>query len=357
MLRVITSILLLLPLGLSEGQAFAETRAVDVVYPIVDERGRQLRLVGTVESDQHAEVASEQSGVVAEIFVEVGDIVVKGASLLRLDSSLAELSAAESRSRVNAAQVALAEAKRRLQEAESLSETQGVAVTTVEERRAQVALADAALAQEMATLAYRQKLVDKHTVRAPFSGVVEHREVALGEWLGQPSAPLRLVGNQVLRVRIQIPQEYYFYLDGGQAHAVSIRHDKLSAPLSGLHIDRFVAVSQQGSRSMPALIHLPAGSRLIPGMSVDVTLNLADAGTSSAWVPVGALKVHPDGGNSVIAVVDGKAKRQMVRVLERRNDAVLLENVAAAQALVASGVELIKDGMPLQIASTQEFAL
>ncbi|NIB42549.1 efflux RND transporter periplasmic adaptor subunit [Pseudomaricurvus alkylphenolicus] len=330
---------------------------VEVVYPQLERRGPSLRLVGTVEAVQHAQLASEQPGRVDHIYVEVGDTVKRGQPLLRLDDSLAKLTAAETASRVEAAKIAVAEARRLLQEVEPLSERQVIAATVVQERRAQLASATATLAQEQATLAYRRKIVDKHTLMAPFAGLVEDRAVSVGEWLTPQSVPFRLVSSDTLRVRIHIPQEYYFSLRHSPDPDVAVHHDKLASPLIGLAIDRLVPVSQQTTRSMPALINLPPASPLVPGMSAEVVITLGADNNNNVWVPVSALKIHPDGGNSLITVVDGKAKRLKVSIVENRNHVALVTGIPQGAPVVSTGVELIKDGMALRITHTREFEL
>lgn len=329
--------------------------AVDVVLPVVEKRQETLRLVGTVEAIQHAQLTSEQAGRIEAIAVEAGDQVTKGQLLLQLDDSLAKLSAAETASRVDAASVALAEAKRLLAEVEALQQRKVVAATLVDERRAQLAAATATLAQEKATLAFRQRVVEKHSLRAPFAGLVEHRAVSVGEWLGLQSVAFRLVSNDALRVRVHIPQEYYFALQRGakdnSSPNVTITHDQLPQAITGLKINRLVAVSQQSTRAMPALIDLPTGSALAPGMAADVIIELS-ATNHQVWVPLGAVKLHPDGGSSVIAVIDDRATRINVDITERDASRALVAGLQADIPIVASGVELIRDGMALSINST-----
>lgn len=228
---------------------YADTATeVTVVHPLTELRGSALRLVGTVEAVQHAQLASEQSGRVDKIFVDVGDEVEKDQALLRLDDSLAKLAVAETASKVDAAAIELAEAKRLLKEVESLSQRQVIAATLVDERRARVASAAATVTQEQAILSYRKKIVEKHTLKAPFAGLVEHRSVSLGEWLSVQSVPFRLVSNDNFRVRVHIPQEYYFSLRQSSSPTVTVHHERLPSALEGLTINRLIAVSQQGAR-------------------------------------------------------------------------------------------------------------
>lgn len=351
----ITRLFLAAPLLLTAAAFAAEPTPVDIVKPKVEANSLRLALLGSVEAEQQAQLATEQSGRVERIAVEAGDRVKAGQVLLQLEDSLARYQAAESAARVELAKVAVAEAKRLLDEVESLSKRQVAAATLVEERKAQLASAKASLQQEQATLAYRQKLVEKHTLKAPFDGLVERRSVSLGEWLSPSSTPFSLIGEANYRVRFHLPQEYFFELKNNAQTQVSIQHDKLPNTLQGLRIDRLIGVSQAGSRSMPALINLPANSGLQPGMSANVLIALSQANNNRAWVPTTAIKIHPDGGHSLIGVEQGKAVRLQVRLIRSQGESSLVEGVPASAQIVANGVELIQAGASLSINSSAEY--
>ena len=196
----------------------AQTTAVDVFYPKPSTAYKTLKLTGTVEAAQNADLASLQAGVIEQLFVEVGDKVSKGQKLLALDATLAKLTLAETKASVDSSKVSLAEAKRLYQEVLALSKQQVVAQTLINERKAAVAAANAELARQTASLARQTELVNRHTLYAPFAGVIASRNADLGEWVTQQTSVFNLVEQDKLRLALAVPQEYYQYLNHDQGH-------------------------------------------------------------------------------------------------------------------------------------------
>lgn len=144
--------------------------------PFVAER--QRRIAATLEPWRKAAIPAEESGRVSRVFVEAGDSVTKGQPLIQLDSTFAQLAASQ-------AQARLEEARRLFQETERLRASRAVAETAYQAQAAAVRLAELALAEA------RERL-ERHTVRAPFDGKIVRRLVEEGEAITtfQPVAEL-----------------------------------------------------------------------------------------------------------------------------------------------------------------------
>ncbi|MBO9491158.1 efflux RND transporter periplasmic adaptor subunit [Endozoicomonas sp. G2_1] len=350
----------------------AHTTAVDVFYPKPSTAFKTLKLTGTVEAAQNADLASLQAGVIEQLFVEVGDKVSKGQKLLALDATLAKLTLAETKASVDSSKVSLAEAKRLYQEVLALSKQQVVAQTLINERKAAVAAANAELARQTASLARQTELVNRHTLYAPFAGIIASRNADLGEWVTQQTSVFNLVEQDKLRLALAVPQEYYQYLthDQGQnteqaSVSALITPDFNGATSFTRTVSRLVAVSNQQSRTL--LVHIDLSgeqqeqtSALVPGMSATAELQFSlnqQNQTPVIWLPEQALKQHPDGGSSVFAVVNNQAKRFIVNVLEKREQQIAVTGAPAEHAYVTSGIALLRDGQALTIKSSNTATL
>ena len=71
--------------------------------------------------------------------------------------------------------------------------TRETAETVVRDLAAEVAEDEAALQQAKANSGYRKGILDRHQLRAPFSGVISSRTVDLGQWVTPGQAVLGLV--------------------------------------------------------------------------------------------------------------------------------------------------------------------
>lgn len=339
----------LLVLGITSScAALAAPVDVSVTYPSPTKHYQTLLLTGTVESDQDALLAPLESGLVATLHVEVGDQVERGQALLTLDNKLALLAERQAMADHKAAEVALADAKRLFQETEALSKQQLAAKTLREQRMTEVASAEAELARQEANLDLRREILNRHVLNAPFAGVVYQRSVDVGEWITPATGVLSLVSYQNRRLSIQVPQEYYGLLTQLNS-AIKVLPGSRNQSIVMGKLERIVGVSNSQSRTFTAHVALPSEADLLIGMSAQAQINLPDTEQTAFWLPVSTIKQHPDGGASIFAAVNNRAKRILIDIIERRGDAVLVTNAEAGQAYVSSGVELITDNTELKI--------
>lgn len=147
---------------------------------------RRRSFAARAEPWTQATLAPEVGGTVVRIGGEVGARVDVGAELLRLDDAVARAAA-------EGAQIQAAEAARRQREVEQLVRTDVVATTDVAALSAAAATA-AREAERAATL------LDRHRLRAPFSGTVQARHVDVGDYLNAGEQAFELVEVSRLRV-------------------------------------------------------------------------------------------------------------------------------------------------------------
>lgn len=163
---------------------------------------RVLDASGYITARRIATVSSEISGRIVEIRVEEGMIVQQGQVLARLDDAVARVNLQLEQSRVKALQaqvesieVNLAEAKRVLSRSRELRDRSLVSEATVTSNEASVDALAANLRNAEANIGVsrlqikrQQELLDDHTVRAPFAGVVTVKNAQMGEIVSPGSA-------------------------------------------------------------------------------------------------------------------------------------------------------------------------
>ena len=320
---------------------------VDVVYPNQTQSNLNLMLTGTIEAKQRAQLAPLEAGRVKQLAVEIGDIVTTGQTLLTLDSKLAELEVQGAKASLKAAQVNLNEANRLYQEVLLLSKQQVVAQTLISERAALLANSEAQLANAQATLSLRQELLNRHTLKAPFTGVIAQRNVDLGEWITQQTSVFTLVAQDDLRLTISIPQQYYISLAKQPNVSVTVLPDSSDNRSFSAVLSRFVPVSDPITRTFMAQIDLPKETYLVAGMSARAQISLPNTSQSTFMLPRSAIKQHPDGGSSVFIVENGMAKRIITSYVQMPEDQVEISHHPVDLPYIVTGVELLKDGTPV----------
>ena len=178
----------------------AETKPVPAVK--TSSSDKVLNAAGYITARRIATVSAQTLGLITEVYVEEGMVVEKGQVLAELDSAIpqANLRFAEAQVRASETRVAsiranLEEAKRVLSRREDLVKNEFSSVAQVTSAQANVASLEANLATALADIevsrveAQRQReLLDDHTIRAPFAGVVTVKNAQTGEIVAPSSA-------------------------------------------------------------------------------------------------------------------------------------------------------------------------
>jgi HlyD family secretion protein len=157
---------------------------------------------GYVVARRKATVAAEITGKVVEVRVDEGMLVSEGQVLARLDSVLAERDLALAQARARAAEAAAAAIAADLRDAEriftrvqNLSQRNVASQADLTKAEARVGVLRAQLQQTQAQIESARldaqrtaDVLEKHQIRAPFSGVVVDRNAQPGEMISPMSA-------------------------------------------------------------------------------------------------------------------------------------------------------------------------
>ena len=211
---------------------------------------------GTVTSPQSAILSPSIGGLVEKTLVDAGDRVDKGSILVTLDDELARLTLERSAAEKTQARIALDDAKRRLAEAEKVGPQRGIAETEIKSLRAEVTRNGAALEASVAAARQQEAVLQRHEIRAPFTGVVSERLAQVGEWVSPGDGLVVLVATEGLRFDFRVPQTYYARLDDDTQ--VDLTLDAVPDEVVPGRIQSIVPVKDPGARTflLLSLIHI-----------------------------------------------------------------------------------------------------
>lgn len=331
-----------------------ELPSVGVTTAGTDTVIREVALTGSLSSPRRAELTPEVGGRVTEVLAEAGDVVATGDVLLRLDDELGRIELRQAEASEREAQANLADARRRLGEADDLAARNTIGRSELEARRAEVRQLEAVLARREAEREFRAETLERHTLAAPFAGVINRRLIDIGERADPDAAVFELVAIERLRLDLAVPQQYYGAVTTDTA--VHIRVDaRPDAPIDR-HIDTVIPVSDSSSRTFRARVELDNDDgRLTPGMSARATLRM-DTGRTGVVIPRDALLRYPD-GRTVVWVTEGDGDTRRVREqpvtlgLAFDGRLVVREGLAAGTAIVVEGNENLQDGQEVRVES------
>lgn len=257
---------------------------------------QQVPLTGTVVSLKMGWLSAQVDGLVTGIFADEGESVELGQTLLQLDDELIRFAVDSANAQTAVAEESLRDARRRLEEARQLTSQQSIAETEVEALASEVRVAEARWQGAKAELGRLLASLERHQVRAPFSGVITGRDIDVGEWVGQGAGLLELTAIDSLFADFRVPQRFFSRVN--ENTRLQLSFDAYPQQEFEYSVHRRIPAATQGNRSFGLRVRLASqtddGLRWYPGMSVSARMIL-DLDRNGITVPNDALIRHPDG--------------------------------------------------------------
>ncbi len=329
---------------------------VSVVEAITAPVHEEIPLTGSVTARRVSRISPKVEGFVAEVLVDEGDEVKAAAALLRLDRVMAEIELSRSRAQLEEAKAQFEEAERQRNEAAQLVKKKHIASTDYEAAVAQVNINAAKLQRLQAELIRQKELLSRHTVYAPFNGVVAEKLVEVGQWVNTEMALIELVEVQILRIDVPVPQLYFNQVKIGTS--ATIKFDALPERIFEGIVTMKIPVGHAAARTFPVRIEMNNLNRILaPGMSARVRLQLKRTG-NVILLPRDAIVKKPDGSESVwiVGEEDDGLKAMPVTVKTgrayRENIEILTGKLKAGDRIVVRGNEILRPGQTVNITDT-----
>ena len=167
-----------------------------------------IDVVGTLLPKYSADVKSEVTATVVEVYVTEWVPVRKGARLARFDTSEIEATVAALKAVEAQARVGESRARREYERAQQLKQFGLITPQNFDDAQSAVEAAQAATAAAAAQITTAQARLAKSLLRAPMDGVVAFRGVNVGdrvENMGGNTPLFRIVDNRVLDLTVSVP--------------------------------------------------------------------------------------------------------------------------------------------------------
>ncbi len=332
--------------GVPKGQGRPPV-AVEVAPVAAGELAEVIEVVGTLTPKFSAEVRSEFTAVVKEVYVTEWVPVRQGTPLARLDTSEGEALLAAARAALLEAQVREAQAVRELARAERLKEVGLLTPRGLEEARTAREAAAAGVAAAQAQVTLVQTRLDKAVLRAPFDGVVARRWVSPGdlvENMGSPRPLFTIVDPRVLELTATLPSSSLPRLAVGQT--VEFTTDAVPGRTFTGTLSHINPVVEATSRSVQVIGEVANVDGALRG-GLFVKGRIRVAARQALLVPKTALREWnaEKGAGEVLIVVDGTVRRRAVVTGASRADAVeVLEGVSAGEEVITRGAFNVQPG-------------
>jgi len=308
---------------------------------------RSVQLPGTVEALKVSTVASEVAGMVVEFSAHEGAAVTKGQPLARLrrENHQLSLTSAEAQLKEDEARHKLAE--RNLERTRELFGSKDVSQKQLDDAQFELNAWQGRVDKQRAEIAKIKDELERHTIVAPFGGVVVRKFTELGQWLAEGGPVVELMSLDEMDVVAEVPERYFNSLK------LRARTQVVFEALSGLRVDGRVSAviprADPQARTFRAKIRIPnPGGRIGAGMLAQISLPEGDP-YRAVVVPKDAVVTR--GPQKLIYLVNGDNKIAEVPVQLGSGVGAWIEvqgGVQAGQRVVTRGNERLMNGQAVQ---------
>lgn len=318
----------------------APSLTVSVATPANQSLPQRVTASGSIAAWEQMALGVELSGQrVAEVQVEVGDVVTKGQPLLQLDERSLRMELRQAEAMLAQAEAALAVASANARRGEQLKRERLIADSEADQLISGELTAKAQRQTAAAQLDNARLRLGFATLRAPDDGVVSRRLVQPGQVVAAGAELLTLIRDGRLEWRAELPERDLIRVSPGVA--VELRGPD-GAVVAGTVRAVSPALDAQ-SRTGVVYADLPSPGALRAGMYAAGDLVLGDL--PARTVPDQAI-VERDGYRYVFVLGEGDVVSQRRVELGVRNGGVVqvLEGLGDGDRVVVEGAGFLADG-------------
>jgi membrane fusion protein (multidrug efflux system) len=320
----------------------------------------QQELPGRVAAYQVSDVRPQVSGVIQRRLFREGSIVRQGQTLYQIDPSIYAAQQAQASANLQSARASAVAARTRAQRYAPLAKMEAISKQDYTDALAQARQADAAIAQNSATLRAAQVNMRFTRVPAPITGRIGLSTVTEGALVtaNQPGALATITRLDPVFVDIQQSAADLLKLrqalsQGGAVPTTA--QVRLKLPDGSFYaftgtVEFSEVIVDQGTGTVTIRARFPnPQSLLLPGMYV--TAEFAQAvQTSAILVPQQAVTRDPQGNATVFVVGPGNRVIQRTILADRTlgTDWVVTGGLAAGEKVITQGTANLKDGAAIR---------
>lgn len=308
-----------------------------------------VRLTGTLSPGDRATLSAEVGGLVEEITVETGDEVKTGDVLVRISAETLMIELDVARSTARATQVQLDLAQSELDRASTLLSRGVTTQSAVDQARSSVDGLRANLTAQEDQIRSAELRAQNAVIRAPFDGVVSSREVDPGEYIGVGTALVSVVDISTMLMDARAPLSTPSGTRVQPGMDVDVTVDGFAGLDVSGEVERVSPLTTEGTRMTQVFVRVDNPGVLLGGMFATgqaITENLEDA----IAVPAAAL-LTDDQGVYVLRVVDGVIARADVdRGSAWPGDMVnILSGLSVGDVVISVPLPELSPGQPVDL--------
>jgi membrane fusion protein, multidrug efflux system len=330
--------------------------AVEVAAATPATLTQSIDVVGTLEPKYFAEIKSEFTALVDEVYVTQWVKVQKGTPLAKLDTKEADAMLRATKAAVLQADVAEKRAQRELDRAIKLKEFGLVTQQMLDDARSGQEAATAGAQAAHAELAAAEARYAKTIIRSPMAGIVAMRGVNVGDRVenmgGDPM--FRIVDTNVLELVVQIPSAQSAAIQVGQELQFAV--DALPGRTFTGKVMHINPTSDPVSRAVKIMADVPNTSgELRGGMFVKGRIRLGERSNVLQIPRLALVSWDAEKRTGEVLLFAGEAaERRSVTTGELSGDVVeITGGLVAGDKVITRGAFNIRPGDRVQLTAPQ----
>jgi len=303
---------------------------VEILVLKSEKASNNIQSTGTILPNEKVELAAEGSGKVIGIYFKEGSFVKAGQLLVKLND-------ADVKAQLTKARVALKLSQDQASRQEKLLALQGTSKEDYDIAQNQVL-------SYQSDINYYNTLINKTEIRAPFSGIIGFRSIALGSYVSPSTVVASLQQLNPIKIEFTAPEKYLNNFKVGQNFTFISESNNKDLIGKVATIDPQIDLN---TRSVVIRGIAENKSNLLPGNFVKVNIDVTkDAQVikvpTSSVVPV--LK-----GQKVYVLKNGKAVEKLIEISERDDKYVQVDKgLSIGDSLIVTGIIMMKEGMDVK---------
>jgi HlyD family secretion protein len=300
---------------------------------------------GTVQPDTTVEVKSKASGEILQLNAETGEIVKRGAPLVRIDPRNARNAMAQAQADLDVAKAKLANSTSQKRRADELFQSRSITEQEHEQALLDYADARSAVVRSQVDVDNARIQLEDTDVRAPITGTVLEKDVERGTVIASATSNvsggttlMKMANLNQVQVRTLVDETDIGKVQAGQRATVTVDAFP-NRPFSGtvLKVEP-QAQTEQNVTMFPVLIRIDNQEGLLrPGMNSEVDIHVGRRDSVLA-VPNAALRTARDVGSAaqVLGLSPEAVQQQLAAARPAAGDSSGQASLGAATSSVSS---------------------
>jgi RND family efflux transporter MFP subunit len=288
----------------------------------------ELVFNGNFDANKETKISAETQGKVNRVFVDAGDYVRQGQTLVQLDNSLLKL-------QLKSVDVQIEGLEMDVNRYTILAQSE--AIKGVQLEKTTLGLRTAKI--QKLTL---QEQISKTTIKAPFSGVVTMQFTEVGAFAAPGVPLLQITDIAILKFTISVSENDLSLFQLGDTYTVT-GDVYPNQPLTGKATMIGSKANMGGSYPIQFTVNNIKGSKIKAGMFGEVSLQNKAVG-KGFLIPSSAI-IGSSTDPQVYLVKEGKAQLQSVTVSQKiQNKSVIINGINEGDVVVTNGLINLFEG-------------